>query len=115
MPRRLSATWLSLLAALLAVPLLSACPGRNQVAEHPFHIKPLPDYSPYQGRPERAFKTTAPADRQAGTSGRPFLGFQAPKFFAPRHSAGKQPGHSSFIAGSARHFTLFPTGPPHHH
>jgi hypothetical protein len=117
MQRRSLASWLPLLAALLAAPLLSACPGRGsgQAALQAFHIKPLPDYSPYQERPEPAIKAIPPADRQLGTTGRPFPGYQAPKFFAPQHNTAKQPGYTSFIAGSNRHFTLFPTGPPHHH
>jgi hypothetical protein len=117
MQLRLSIRWFPLLAALAASPLLSACPaeGASHTADLPFHVKPLPDYSPYQERPEPAMKPISPADRHLGTTGRPFPGYQAPKFFAPQHTAGKQPGYTSFIAGSDRHFTLFPTGPPRHH
>jgi hypothetical protein len=117
MQRRFAFGWLPLLAALAASPLLSACPGggSGQTAVQPVHIKPLPDYSPYQERPDKTVKAIPPADRQLGTTGRPFPGYQPPKFFAPQHTTGKQPGYTSFIGGSDRHFTLFPTGPPRHH
>jgi hypothetical protein len=117
MQRRVFANWLPLVALLLASPLLSACPGggAGQAALQPFHIKPLPDYSPYQERPDPAIKAIPPADRRLGTTGRPFPGYQAPRFFAPQHPAGKQPPYTPFIAGGARHFQLFPTGPPPHH
>ena len=116
MQRRLSFGWLPLLAALAASPLLSACPGggSGQTAVQPFHIKPLPDYSPYQAPSPLEVKAKPPSYRDPGATGRPFPAYQAPKFFAPQHTAGKQPRYTSFIAGSARHFTLFPTGPPRH-
>jgi hypothetical protein len=108
-----------LLAVLLAGGLLSACPGHTGSGEatlQPTHIRPLPDYSPYQERPDPAIKAKAPTNWLfgGGSTGRTHAGYVAPKFFAPQHSATKQPGYSSFIAGSARHFTLFPTGPPPH-
>jgi hypothetical protein len=120
MQRRFPASWVPLLAVLLVGPLLSACPDRTGSGEatlEPFHIRPLPDYSPYQERPDPAVKANAPANRQPGwgSLGRAFTAYAAPKFFAPQHPAPKQQPYSSFIAGSQRHFTLFPTGPPQHH
>jgi hypothetical protein len=116
MRRRFSARWLPLLAAVFAG-LLSACPGSgtNQSAYQAYHPKPLPDYSPYQGRDEPAIKATGQASRVPGSIGRPLGSYPIPKLFAPPPSSGKPPRYSSFIAGSARHFSLFPTGPPRHH
>jgi hypothetical protein len=114
MRRRYLASWLPLLAALVATPILSGCPGNGQPAAQAYHPKPLPDYSPYHS-PSQEVKAKPPTYQDPGTTGRPLPGYQAPKFFESQHNNGKQPGYSSFIAGSYRHFTLFPTGPPHHH
>jgi hypothetical protein len=120
MRRRFSSSWIPLLSVLLPGILLSACPGRAGSADATLqatHIRPLPDYSPYQERPDPAIKANAPANRQVGggSSGRGLGAYAVPKFFAPQHSAPKPQRYSSFIAGSARHFTLFPTGPPPRH
>jgi hypothetical protein len=117
MPRRLQLLWIPLLAALIAGTLATGASGNlasSEVLRAVESIGSAPLYSVPTARSVLAIQTRPQPYRHGGSSWAAVPGDLDAHAFEPRLLAAAILAGRDALARTARHFPLFPTGPPAH-